>query len=225
MTSLVLLTLLSATTVQDILSGAEFGDASVSVFFGTTGQYKAEQTDKKGSTKATGTWKLEGGELAVKVDQCKGPACATTGASFKATVTQVGDRAMTIRASAGPVPTGSYYCKSHGCERRVGIEVAGRAMRVPAIKHVVDVLIAKNRDRDSTVVWWAKPLLTEKQPVSTLEVCTRDAEQAKKGADLVKADLAELEGMSALEATPSADTSCLWDVRLNVGDKVPFPKP
>ena len=221
MTSIVLLALLSGTSAQDLMSGAEFGDASTSVSFGTTGQYKVEQGGKAGApTKATGTWKLEGTDMVVTVDSCKGPTCSVSGVSFKASVTQVGERAMIIRASAGPIATGSYYCKSHGCERRVGVEVAGRALRVPAIKRVVDALIDKNRERDSTVVWWGKPLLTEKQPVSYIESCPRDRERSKKAVEQLKEDLATFEGLLSLETRPAANADCLWDVRLVVGDNV-----
>ena len=76
--SIALLAVLSATSVQDLLSGAEIGDAATSVSFGTNGQYKADRQEKKAATHASGTWKLEGDDLVVKVDGCKGPSEART---------------------------------------------------------------------------------------------------------------------------------------------------
>lgn len=72
------------------------------------------------------------------------------------------------------------------------------------------------------MVWWGKKL-QEDAGKSRIETCGRDPERAKKGAELLQADLAELPWLGKLEISPSAEAGCLWDVRVTIADDVVAP--
>jgi hypothetical protein len=120
------------------------------------------------------------------------------------------------------LPTGSYYCRFQGCEQRIGIELRSKNAPASAMNYILDFSIDKNRKRDQTVVWWGKKLQTDAGP-SRIETCARDPERAKKGAELMQADLAELPWLGKLEIKETEDKDCLWDVRVTVADTVVAP--
>lgn len=222
MLAIVVASLLSV-SVQDQLSGAEIGDAVQFVSFRTDGKYHAEREEKGGKTVARGFWKLDGSKLEVKVTSCKGPGCKGFGKSWKAEVALTAERAMTLKTAPAeaPLKSGSYYCRSQGCEQRIGVELVSHQRRVDVMQHLLDYLIDKNRTRDVTVVWIG-PASAGAQDRSALHYCERDADRGKKGADLVAADLSALGWFD--KVTPkSAGKDCLFDVRLTVGDEVKLP--
>lgn len=224
-TALLSLRLILAISVQDQLDGTEIGDAVQYVAFQSGGKYVAERDDKKaGKTAAHGTWSVDGNKLTVKITGCKGPACKELGQGFSSDIDIVAERALTVNTTpnTGPMTSGSYYCRFQGCEKRTGVEIVTHAGRPVVMKYLVDFLIDKNRSRDVTVVWWGKKL-ADKQPVSKIEYCNREPDRAKKGAELVAKDLGELSWLGKLEPKPSAEKSCLYDVRVFVADDVNLP--
>lgn len=214
---------LLASSIQDQLEGAEIGDATQFVAFRTGGKYHAEHKNKAGRTVAKGTWKIDGGRISVKVANCTGPACPTFGKAWSAEVEVPAERAMTLKSepATAPLKTGSYYCRSQGCEKRIGVEVVSHRPRVDVMRGVVDFLIDGNRARDVTVVWRGKerPAASARSSVS---YCTRDEARAKQGAELVAADLSTLGWFD--KVTPQkGEADCLYDVRVVVGDEVRVP--
>ena len=224
MLTTLLLSVLLGTSVQDHLDGAEIGDATQAVTFATAGKYHAERTDPKGTTSASGTWRVREDRLEVKISSCKGPACADLGKGFKADIALVADRAMTVKASpdTAPLSTGSYYCHYQGCEKRTGVELLTFGAPAGVMKYLVDFLIDKNRSRDVTVVWWGKRTAAA-QATSSITWCRREEEKSKAGATLVAGDLGELPWVGKLEPKASAEADCLYDVRVVVGDAVNVP--
>ena len=191
MNATILLSLLLAVSVEEHLDGAEIGDAVQFVSFQSGGKYLASRKDAKaGPSNATGSWKVEGEKLTVKVASCKGPACKKLGQPFSAEIGVVAERAMTVKSSPpdSPLPSGSYYCHFQGCEKRVGVQIVTSGARAAVMKYLVDFLIDKNRTRDVTVVWWGKKL-GENQAQSSVTWCKRDGEYAKAGAEGVAKDL------------------------------------
>src|SRR3970040_348021 len=94
-------------SVQDHLDGTEIGDANLTVAFETGGKYRAGTEGAKEKTSARGTWAVQGDVLEVKISSCKGPACDKLGKGFKADVSTVSDRAMTVRSNPPDGPLGS----------------------------------------------------------------------------------------------------------------------
>jgi hypothetical protein len=225
-TTLLLAALLGTISVQDQLDGTEIGDATQYIAFQSGGAYTAERTDEKaGTTTAKGSWKVAGDQLSVKIASCNGPACDEMGKGYTAQLAIVAERAMTVKSSTGtrgPLSTGSYYCRFQGCEKRTGVVLHTHGAKPAVMKYLHDFLIDKNRTRDVTVVWWGKKL-PEKVAASKLTYCQRDAERAKKGAEVMAKDLSELEWIGKLEPQPSADANCLYDVQLLVADGTELP--
>jgi hypothetical protein len=226
LTALLVTALAQLPTPFDFIDNAEIGDATQSISLRSQGTYEGQATDaKKAKSDVTGKWKMTGDALEVKATGCKGPACKELKRDFAAKVTVVAPRAMVI-ASTAPKPflqSGSYYCRFLGCEQRVGIEVVSKAAKLRLMHVIEDHLIEKNRGRDATVVWLgARP--DGETPTTKVELCGRDPERAKKGLELLKADLADLTwvGELAVDETPKSD--CLWDVRLVIKDSVALPK-
>jgi hypothetical protein len=218
-----LLALVLSASVQDQLEGAEIGDANQYLTFQSGGKYIAERSDKKaGTTNVKGSWEVKGDGVDVKIDSCKGPACKEIGKPYRAEIGIVAERAMTVKSTDGVFSSGSYYCHYQGCEKRVGIEVAGHSAKPLSMKYVVDHLIDKNRGRNTTVVWWGKHI-DDKQPETTITYCTRELEKAKKGAEAAAADMGELSWLGKIVPKPTADANCLFDVRIVIGDAVTVP--
>ncbi|MHB8878560.1 MAG: hypothetical protein ACYC8T_33090 [Myxococcaceae bacterium] len=246
-----LLSLVLAFSVQQQLEGAEVADGPLHLTFNPGGKYSAVKHDKgAGNSTAEGTWVVSGDALEVKVAECKGPACKEVGAPYKAEVTLVAERAMTVRTTPpeAPLASGSYYCRYQGCSRRYGVMVTTHGAKPLAVRYLVDFLIEKNRARDAkthseralagsawveptdgdkpseqTAVWEAAEQLGEKQSGSSLTWCKRSEARGKKAAEQVAKDIRELPWMGQLTPTVSSDASCLWDVRLVVGDDVKVP--
>ena len=219
MTTAIMLALVLSTSVEDQLEGAEIGDANQYLVFGSGGKYSVEISDKKaGTTVAKGTWAVSGEAVEVKYASCKGPACKELGPGYKADIGVVSDRAMTVKSPDRVFSTGSYYCHYQGCEKRIGVMVVGHSARPLALKYVVDFLIDKNRGVNVTVVWHGKHT-DEKAPATSVTWCQRDEARSKAGAEAVAKNLSELSSwLGKVEAKPSGDKECLWDVRVLVGD-------
>ena len=204
-----MLGLLSATP-QDFMEGAEIGDATRYVAFESKGKYHAEKNgkDNKGpKTVLKGTWAFTSDSvLEVKTGSCAGPECKALSHPYKAEVNVVAERAMTLQSTPeeAMLPSGSYYCRFQGCEQRTGVELKSKNVRAATVNYVTDFLIDKNRKRDATVVWWGKKM-QEEAGKSRIETCGRDPERAKKGAELVQGDLAELPWLGKLEIGPTAE--------------------
>jgi hypothetical protein len=212
-------------SVHDWLEGAEIGDREQSMTFGSKGGYRAERHDALGQTQARGVWKLLGGSLTVTVASCKGPHCKTFGTSFTAEVAVVGERALTVDPKPADVPfaRGSYYCHHQGCEKRTGVRVVAHGAPSAAVRAVAERLIDRNVGRNTEVVWWA-PRADAPAEVSSVLYCPREAEDARKAAGTVVADLAALDWLGPLTAS-AATGDCLWDVQVTVGDGVVLPEP
>jgi hypothetical protein len=204
----------------DFIDGAEIGNAEGFVAFESHGKYHAEKIDKaKGNTVLNGTWTMNGDTVEAKPAGCKGPACKELNKPYKAEVTAVAERAMMVKADPPDAmfAGGSYYCHYLGCEKRTGVELLSKGAKAMAVNFLLDTLIDKNRKRDVTVVWWGKKL-ADNVVKSRIEYCPRESDRAKKGAELVAADLAELPWIGKLEPTETAEKDCLWDVRVFVAD-------
>lgn len=212
-------------SVQDHLDGTEIGDANLTVAFATGGKYSAE-TEGKDKTVAKGTWAVTGDQVEVKVAGCKGPQCATVGKGFKADVTLVAERAMTVRSSPpdGPLGSGSFYCHYGGCEKRVGVLLVTHGARAPVMKYLLDYLIDRNvaAGGSKTVVWWGKKV-ADRAPATAITYCTRESDRAKQGAEQVAKDLSDLAAIGKVTPAPSPEKDCLWDVMVTVGDDTPQP--
>lgn len=213
-------------SVQDHFDGTEIGDANLTIAFESGGKYKAETEGAKEKTAAKGTWAVQGDTLEVKIASCKGPACDKLGKGYKADVSMVSDRAMTVRSSPpdGPLGSGSYYCHYGGCEKRVGVVVVTHAAKAPVMKYLVDFLIDKNvaRGGSGTVVWWGKRM-ADKAAQTELTYCPREEDRGKKGAEQVAKELAALPWIGPLQPKVSAAKDCLYDVQLVVKDDAELP--
>ena len=226
MTSLTLAAavLLSATP-QDFLEGAEIGDATHYVAFESGGNYHGEKTEKGAKTVLKGKWVFTGDEMVeVKQTSCTGKECKALQHPYKVELKVDAERAMTLKTIPDEplLKSGSYYCRFQGCEQRVGVELRSKHAVASAMNYILDYSIDKNRKRDVTVVWWAKKM-QEDAGASRIETCARDPERAKKGAELLQADLAELPWVGKLEIKPLEDKECLWDVRVTIADTVVAP--
>ncbi|MBS1151881.1 MAG: hypothetical protein H6Q89_3579 [Myxococcaceae bacterium] len=217
--------LAAAPTAQDLIDGAEIGNAEGYVAFESHGKYRAERVDKvKGKTLLLGTWSLTEGVVEVKIASCKGPACKELNKPYKAEVTAAAERALLVKTipPEAMFPSGSYYCHYLGCEKRIGVELLSKNARAKSVTFVLDTLIDKNKGRNTTIVWWGRKLADDVKK-SRLEYCGREGERAKKGAEEVAADLATLSWVGKLEPTLSAEADCLWDVRVLLADDLTPP--
>lgn len=230
-----------AVTVQDFIEGAEVGTAEAYVALESKGRYQAEKVDKAaGKTVLKGTWKMKDtgaglkengldqklGHLDVKIASCTGPACKDLKKDYALDVELQAERAMTVKSTPpeSMFPSGSYYCRYQGCEKRTGVELLSKDAKPRTMNYLLDFMIDQNRKRDVTVVWWGKKL-TSDAGKTRIEYCPRDAERGKKGAELVAADLATLSWVGKLDApTETADKECLWDVRVYIADDVAVPE-
>lgn len=216
-----------AATPQDFMEGAEIGDANGYVAFESSGKYHAEKggKDKGPRSVVKGAWAF-GSESVVEVKpaSCKGPDCKALQQPYKIEVSVVAERAMTLKTVPEQplLKAGSYYCRFQGCEQRIGVELRSKNAKASTMNYLLDFAIDKNRKRDVTVVWWGKKL-QEDAGKSRIETCGRDPERAKKGAELLQADLAELPWLGKLEIAPSAEAGCLWDVKVTIADDVVAP--
>lgn len=214
---------LSIPPVEDLVDGAEIGNAEGYVAFESHGKYTAEKIDKaKGNTVMKGSWTLKEGVVDVTLKTCKGPQCKDLNKPYKASVEAVAERALLVRSPNELFPTGSYYCHYLGCEKRIGVELLSKNARAKAVGFILDTLIDKNKGRNSTIVWWGKKIATDVK-ASSIEYCTREADRAKKGAEEAVADLSGLPWVGKLEPTPSAEKDCLWDVRILLADELTPP--
>jgi hypothetical protein len=220
-------TIALSATPQDFMEGAEIGDATRYVAFETGGKYHAEKNgEQKGQkTVLKGQWSFSGeNTMEVKQTSCTGKECKALQHPYKVELTVVAERAMTLKTTPNEamLPAGSYYCRFQGCEQRIGIELRSKSAPASTMNYVLDFSIDKNRKRDQTVVWWAKKMQTD-AGASRIETCGRDPERAKKGAELMQGDLAELPWIGKLEIKDSGETDCLWDVRVTIADNVVAP--
>jgi len=206
-------------TAQELIDGAEIGNADGYVAFESHGKYHAEKIDKaKGNTVLKGTWGLTDDAVEVKIASCKGPACKELNKPYKATVTAAAERSLLVKAPADSMlPSGSYYCHYLGCEKRIGVELLSKNAKANSVGFVLDTLIDKNKGRNSTIVWWGSKLADDVK-TTRLEYCTREEARAKKGAEEAAADLSGLAWVGKLEPVASAEKDCLWDVRLVLAD-------
>ncbi len=225
-----LLTVLTAAlaavpTAQDLIDGAEIGNADGYVAFESHGKYHAERTDKaKGPTVVKGSWTLTDGVVEVKLASCKGPACKEINKPYKAEVTAVAERALLVKAipTEAMLPSGSYYCHYLGCEKRVGVELLTKNAKANGVNFVLDTLIDKNKARNSTIVWWGRKLADDVKK-GRIEYCPREEERAKKGAEEAASDLATLPWVGKLDVAMTAEKDCLWDVRVFLADDLTPP--
>ncbi|MBK7858773.1 MAG: hypothetical protein IPJ65_09165 [Archangiaceae bacterium] len=237
----ILVASLLAVSVQDFVEGAEVGTAEAYVALESKGKYHAEKIDKAaGKTVLKGTWKMKDtgagikengldqktGRVEVKIASCAGPACKELKKDYTLDVELQAERAMTVKSTPpdSMFPTGSYYCRYQGCEKRTGVELLSKEAKPRTMNWIVDFMIDKNRKRDVTVVWWGKKLTTDAGK-TRIEYCPRDGERGKKGAELVAADLAELPWLGKIEApVETAEKDCLFDVRVYIADDVAAPE-
>ncbi len=211
----------AAPEAQDLIDGAEIGNADGYVAFESRGKYHAEKIDKaKGNTVLKGSWTLADGVVDVKISSCKGAACKELNKPYKANVTAAADRALLVKAPADSLfPSGSYYCHYLGCEKRIGVTLVSKNAKASSVGFVLDTLIEKNKGRNTTIVWWGARL-AEEVKATRLEYCTREEARAKKGAEDAAADLSGLAWVGKLEPVASTEKDCLWDVRLVLADSL-----
>lgn len=222
---LMMTTVVLGVGVQDFLEGAEIGDANGYVALETGGKYHAEKSDKAtGKTVVKGSWALKGDTFWVKAITCTGPACKDAKKDFQAQVAVVAERAMVVKSTPANsmLPSGSYYCRFQGCEKRFGVELLSKGAKALTMNYLLDYLIDKNRKRDVTVVWWGKKLQSEAGK-TRIETCAREPERSAKAAALVAADLAELPWFGNVETVVSAEKDCAFDVRVYVADDTALP--
>ena len=226
MLTALMIAVVSATPApEDLLDGAEIGNAEGFVAFESHGKYHAEKVDKaRGNTVLRGTWTITGETVEARPATCKGPACKELNKPYKAEVQVVAERALLVKSIPADTmfPTGSYYCHYLGCEKRTGVELLSKNAKASAVNYVLDALIDKNRKRDVTIVWWGKKIADDVKK-GAIQYCTREAERGKKGAELVQGDLAELPWIGKLEITESPEKDCLWDVRVLLPDDLAPP--
>ncbi|MBL8949751.1 MAG: hypothetical protein JNK82_03180 [Myxococcaceae bacterium] len=229
-----LVTAVLAVGVQDFVEGAEVGTAEAYVALESKGKYHAEKIDKaKGNTILKGSWKFKeapsdekNGHADVKVATCTGPACKDLKKDYALDFELQAERAMTVRSTPpdSMFPSGSYYCRYQGCEKRTGVELQSKDTKPRTMNYLLDSLIDANRKRDVTVVWWGKKL-SEPAGKTRIEYCAREGERGKKGAELVAQDLGTLAWLGKLDApVESAEKDCLWDVRVFVADDATVPE-
>lgn len=225
LTALLALTLTQLPTANDFLDNSESGDALQSVQLRSHGVFEGISIDKaKGNTVTTGKWSIKEDTLEVKVSGCKGPLCKDQKKDWNAKVTVVAPRAMLLNSTA-PKPllqSGAYYCHYLGCEPRIGTEILSKAANLKSLHAVEDHLIGKNRGRDATVVYIGQRSDTDTAK-SRVELCGRDLEKAKKGLELLKADLADAPWFGEYTVVEAPAKDCLWDLRLFVRDDVQPP--
>ena len=215
----------AAPNPEDLIDGAEIGNAEGFVAFESHGKYHAEKIDKaKGNTVLRGTWVMKGEVVEARPVTCTGPACKELNKPYKAEVQAVAERGLLVKSIPSDTlfPTGSYYCHYLGCEKRTGVELLSKNAKAGAVNYTLDFLIDKNRKRDVTIVWWGKKL-ADTLARSSIQDCSREPERAKKGADQVAADLAELPWVGKLEISESPEKDCLWDVRVLLADDLTPP--
>ncbi|PZR04174.1 MAG: hypothetical protein DI536_34800 [Archangium gephyra] len=225
LTALLTLTLTQLPTANDFLDNSESGDAFQSVQLRSHGVYEGTSIDKaKGNTVTTGKWSIKDDTLEVKVSGCKGPLCKEQKKDWTAKVSVVAPRAMLLDSTA-PRPllqSGAYYCHYLGCEPRIGTEILSKSANLKSLHAVEDHLIGKNRGRDATVVYIGQRPDSDTAK-SRVELCGRDLEKAKKGLELLKADLADAPWFGEYTVVEAPAKDCLWDVRLFVRDDVQPP--
>lgn len=230
-----------AVGVQDFLEGAEVGTAEAYVALESKGKYHAEKVDKAaGKTVLKGTWKMKDtgaglkengleqktGKVDIKIASCAGPACKDLKKDFTLDVELQAERAMTVISTPpdSMFPSGSYYCRYQGCEKRTGVQLLSKDARPRVMNYLLDFMIDQNRKRDVTVVWWGKKLITDAGK-TRIEYCPRDLERGKKGAELVASDLATLPWLGKIEApTETTEKDCAWDVRVYIADDAALPE-
>ncbi len=236
----ILVSSLLAVSVQDFVEGAEVGTAEAYVALESKGRYHAEKVDKaKGNTVLKGTWKMKDigagikengldqklGKVEVKIASCTGPACKDLKKDYTLDVELQAERAMTVRSTPpdSMFPSGSYYCRYQGCEKRSGVELLSKDAKPRTMNYLLDFMIDQNRKRDVTVVWWGKKL-TGDAGKTRIEYCPRE-DRGKKTAELVAQDLATLAWLGKLDApVETAEKDCLWDVRVYVADDTALPE-
>ena len=225
LTALLTLSLSQLPAPLDFIDNSEIGDATQYIQLRSKGVYEGHQLDKvKGNTVVSGAWKMNGDTIEVKVSGCKGPTCKDAKKDYTAKVTVAAARAMLLSSTA-PLPffqSGAYYCHYLGCEPRIGTELLSNAANLRAMHAIEDHLIGKNRGRDATVVWIGGRSDTDTKK-SRIELCGRDLEKAKKGLELLKADLADANWVGEYTVVEAPQKDCLWDVRLFVRDDVQPP--
>jgi len=223
-----------AVGVQDFVEGAEVGTAEAYVALESKGKYHAEKVDKaKGNTVLKGSWKFKDAaadaktaHADIKVASCTGPACKELKKDYALDFELLAERAMTVKSTPpdSMFPSGSYYCRYQGCEKRTGVELLSKDAKPRTMNYLLDSLIDANRKRDVTVVWWGKKLSGDAGK-TRIEYCSREPERSKKGAELVAQDLGTLSWLGKLDApTESAEKDCLWDVRVYVADDALVPE-
>jgi hypothetical protein len=225
LTALLIAVAAAAPQPEDLIDGAEIGNAEGYVAFESHNKYHAEKIDKaKGNTELRGTWALKDGVVEAKPTTCKGPACKELNKPYKAEVQVVAERGLLVKSipDGSMFATGSYYCHYLGCEKRTGVELLSKGAKASAVNYVLDSLIDHNRKRDVTIVWWGKKLADDVKK-GAIQYCPREAERAKKGAELVQGDLAELAWVGKLEISESTEKDCLWDVRVLLPDELTPP--
>ena len=223
-----------AVGVQDFVEGAEVGTAEAYVALESKGKYHAEKVDKAaGKTVLKGSWKMKDsggpdqkvGRVEVKIASCTGAACKDLKKDYALDVELQAERAMTVRSNPpdSMFPSGSYYCRYQGCEKRTGVELLSKDAKARTMSYLVDFMIDQNRKRDVTVVWWGKKLASDAGK-TRIEYCPRE-ERGKKGAELVAADLATLSWLGKIDAPiETAEKDCVWDVRVYVADDAALPE-
>jgi hypothetical protein len=131
---------------------------------------------------------------------------------------------MSIQSTAPTpfFPSGSYYCRYLGCEKRLGVEILSKGANHRILHVIEDKLIEKNRGRDATVVWIGERPTSDTSK-TRVELCGREPERSKQALELLKADLAGEDWVGELAVVEELQKDCLWDVRLYVKDDVQAP--
>ena len=226
LTALLALSLSQLPSPMDFIDNTEIGDAKQYIGLRSKGVYEGHLVDKvKGDTSVTGTWKMTGGDtVEVKATGCKGPACKDAKKDYTAKVGVAAARAMTLLSTAPApfFPSGSYYCHYLGCEPRIGVEILTKGANLKAMHAVEDLLIERNKGRNTTVVWIGARTETDTAK-SRIEVCGRDPEKGKAALELLKGDLATAAWFGEATVVEAPQKDCLWDVRLFVRDDVQPP--
>jgi hypothetical protein len=223
--ALLTLALSQLPTPFDFVDNAEIGDATQYIQLRSRGAYEGHLVDKaKGNTTVKGTWKMNGDTIEVKATSCSGPACKDVRKDYSAKVIVEAARAMSIQSTAPTpfFPSGSYYCRYLGCEKRLGVEILSKGANHRILHVIEDKLIEKNRGRDATVVWIGERPTSDTSK-TRVELCGREPERSKQALELLKADLAGEDWVGELAVVEELQKDCLWDVRLYVKDDVQAP--
>lgn len=225
LTALLTIALSQLPTPMDFIDNTEIGDAKQYIGLRSRGVYEGHLVDKaRGETVVKGSWKMNGDTIEVKATGCTGPACKDAKKDYTAKVGVAAARAMTLLSTAPApfFPSGSYYCHYLGCEPRIGVEVLSKGANLKALHAVEDLLIERNKGRNSTVVWIGPRPETDTAK-SRIEVCGRDPEKGKAALAELKADLATAAWFGEATVVEAPAKDCLWDVRLYVRDDVQPP--